>query len=178
MAAVKSTRKQIKTELQLDKLKAFDKPYDVKVHYSSGLYIRVGVSGLKSYRWDRGRNQKPRHITYGHYPALPLKEARDQHEKLQERYRDGAVVEINTDVPKTIKELSEIFYAGRIVPNRKRPRTVKQVLDHDILPFIGSMKIKSMNTMLVHTLVNKVIERGAAAHAGRVLAIVVADSRQ
>ena len=109
MAAVKSTRKPIKTELQLDKLKAFGKPYDVKVHYLSGLYIRVGVSGLKSYRWDRGRNQKPRHITYGHYPALPLKEARDQHEKLQERYRDGAVVEISSDVPKTIKELSEIF---------------------------------------------------------------------
>lgn len=170
MATSKPT--PIKTELQLSKLKPSDKPFDVRVHYSSGLFVRVGTSGVKSFRWDRGRGQKPRIITYGQHPTISLKEARDTHEQLQQQYKEGVAVEINIDEPKTVQELSERFYAGRIVPNRKRPESVKQVLEHDILPYIGSLRLEAVTTMTVLSQVKRVIDRGSVQHAGKVLAIL------
>lgn len=164
--------KPITTDLHLGKLKPKDKPYNVKVAHSSGLYVRIGKSGVKSYRWDRGRGQKPRHITYGQFPTLSVKAARGRHEDMQQQHRDGAICEISADLPETVQELSKVFYEGRIVPNRKRPGTVRQVLDHDILPFIGSMKLNVVSTMVIHNVVSKVIDRGAVAHAGRVLSII------
>jgi hypothetical protein len=158
----------IKTDLQLDKLKPADKTYDVKVYFTSGLYVRVGKSGVKSFRWDRGRGQKPRHITYGQYPSLSLQKAKQQHDKPKQQYKDGIAGGIDADEPKTIEELAEVFYAERIVPVRKRPEPVRQILDHDILPAIGSMKLASVNTMVVRRVVRQVVERGATAHAGTV----------
>ncbi len=164
--------KAIKNDLQLGKLKRKDKAFTVKVANTSGLYVRIGPSGVKSYRWDRGKGQKPRHITYGRYPSMSVKDARNKHEKTQEQYRDGVMCEVSADLPKTIQELADVFYEGRIVPNRKRPEIVLQVLDHDVLPFVGSMKLDLVNTMVIHSLVSKVVDRGATVHAGRVLAIL------
>ena len=52
MVAKKSTtpRKPIKTQLQFDKLKPSDKPYDVKVADTSGLVVRVSKTGIKAVR--------------------------------------------------------------------------------------------------------------------------------
>ena len=164
--------KPINTDLQLDNLKPAEKVYGVKVGYTSGLYVRVGKSGVKSFRWDRGRGQKPRHITYGQYPALSLQKAKQQHDKLKQQYKDGIAGGIDADEPKTIEELAKIFYAERIVPVRKRPESVRQILDHDILPAIGTMKLATVKTLVVRRVVRQVVERGATAHAGTVLSIM------
>lgn len=164
--------KPIKTELQLQRLRPGEKQFDIAVANSPGLVVRVGVSGKKSFRWDRGRGQKPRIITYGQFPEVSLKEARDEHAKTREKHQEGTMGQIQADAPKTINELAEVFYADRIVPVRKRPEIVRQVLDHDILPVIGSMKLNAVSTMVVRQVVKKVVDRGAKVHAGRVLAIM------
>lgn len=79
-------RKPISTELQLDKLKASSKPYDVRVANVSGLVVRVGTSGSKSFRWDRGRGYKPRIINHGKFPSISLKKARDLHERAKQQH--------------------------------------------------------------------------------------------
>jgi len=70
MAVVMSTRKSIKTELQLKKLKATGKSYDVRVPYSSGLNIRVDVSEVNSSRWDRGSDKQPWYVSCDHSPVI------------------------------------------------------------------------------------------------------------
>jgi len=167
-----TNNKPITTELQLQRLKPSTKQFDVAVAIAPGLVVRVGVSGKKTFRWDRGRGQKPRIITYGQSPELSLKQARDAHEKVRQQFKDGAIGQLEAGTPKTITELAELFYKDRIVPVRKRPEIVRQVLDHDILPVIGSMRITSVSTMIVRQVVKKVVDRGATVHAGRVLAIM------
>ena len=172
MTAKNSTLKPITTELQLKKLNPSDKVYDVRVAHCPGLYVRVGKSGIKSFRWDRGRGQKPRHITHGTFPALSLKQAKQAQEKARQQHVDGVIEELAADVPKTINALAETFYSDRIVPKRKRPEAVRQVLDHDILPLIGKMKPSSVSAAAVRKVVRVVVDRGATVHAGRVLAIL------
>ncbi len=163
--------KSISTEAQLKNLKPKDKPYDVTVANVPGLYVTVGKKS-KSYRWNRGTGHKPRKITYGQYPMMSLKQAREAHEKAQLQHQQGTLGVTIPDKPKTITELAERFYQERIVPIRTRPEAVRQVLDHDVIPVIGSLKLEAVSPITVRHVVTTVVTRGAATHAGRVLAIM------
>ena len=171
MTAKNSTRKSITTELQLQKLKASGKTFDVKVANNPGLYVRVGKKS-KSFRWDRGRGQTPRHITYGQFPDISLKQATTLHDKTRQSHSAGLIEEIDMDAPKTVAELAEVFYSDRIVPKRRRPEMVRQVLDHDIIPVIGKLPLSTVNTLAVRRTVKVMVDRGAKSHAGRCFAIL------
>jgi len=67
-----AARIPIKTELQLSKLKAGPKPYDVPVSIAPGMVVRVSPAGRKTYRWDRGYGHKPRIVGYGNFPSTRL----------------------------------------------------------------------------------------------------------
>ena len=174
MASNNSTRKPISTELQLKKLKATEKTYDVKVADASGLILRVSKTGTKSFRWDRGGKHKPRIVTHGTYPSLSLKEAREAHQKARQRHVDGTLElsVITVEAPKTVNDLAMMFYEDRIVPKRKRPDIVQAILRKDILPFIGGMRLASVTPLVSRDVVKKVVDRGATNHAGKVLAII------
>lgn len=192
MTTKNSTRKLLATELQLrnltlEKIKRENikdeddvqkklklqnrKTFDVKVANSPGLYVRVGKQS-KSFRWDRGRGQTPRHITHGKFPDISLKQARDLHSKARESHSAGLIEEVDVDAPKTVAELAEAFYSDRIVPKRRRPEIVRQVLDHDILPAIGNLPLSAVNTLAVRRTVKVMVDRGARSHAARCLAIL------
>jgi integrase len=164
-------RKPITTELQLNKLKSSGKPYDVSVANVSGLVVRVGASGTKSFRWDRGRGYKPRIITYGKFPSISLKKARDLHEKKKQQHSDGVIVTHESMIRKVV-DLAELFYSDRILIQLKRPEAVRQVLDHDILPAIGRMQLQSVTTMVCRKVVKDVVDRGAKVHANKVLVVL------
>ena len=164
-------RKRITTELQLDKLKSTGKPFDVSVANVSGLVVRVGASGSKSFRWDRGRGYKPRIITYGKFPSISLKKARDLHERTKQQHLDGVIEARESEIRK-VAELAELYYSDRIKPHLKRPEAVRQVLDHDILPAIGRMQLPSVTTMKCRNVVKDVVNRGATVHANKVLVIL------
>jgi integrase len=165
-----ASRKPIKTELQLSKLKPERNSYDVAVATAPGMTVRVSPRGRKSFRWDRGRGHSPRIVTYGSYPGISLTDVSKQHEKTRQRHEDGVDVAYGVEVPKTVSELAEAFYSERIVPHRKRPENVRRTLDTDIIPILGRMRLRSVSTPAVRTMVRKVVERGSPVQAGKVLA--------
>jgi integrase len=162
--------KSISTELQLRRLPLSSKRYDVKIANVSGLVARIGRS--KSFRWDRGAGNRPRIVTYGKFPDISLKQARDRHEKARERHSQGIIGEIDATAPKIVSELAEVFYSDRILPTRRRPEIVRQVLDHDVIPSIGKLKLTAVNTLAVRRTVKVMVDRGAKSHAARCLAIM------
>jgi integrase len=165
-----SNSKPISTDLQLRKLKPSSNRYDVKVANVPGLVVRVGRT--KAFRWDRGAGNKPRIITYGKFPEISLKQAREMHEKARERHSAGILEETEATAPKTVAELAEVFYADRIVPTRKRPEIVRQVLDADVIPAIGKLKLSAVNTLAVRRSVKAIVDRGSPSQAARVLAVL------
>lgn len=160
----------IKTELQLSKLAAASRTYEVGVATAPGLVVRVSPKGRKTYRWDRGRGRSPRIITYGSFPSLSLADARKEHEKAKRRHQDGVLHPIAPDMPKNVSQLAAVFYRDRIAPHRKRPEDVRRTLDNDILPALGKMPLRAVTALAVRSVVRNVIERDAKVHAGKVLA--------
>lgn len=161
----------IKTDLQLRALKPREKTYDVNFANIAGLVIRVTPKGNKSFRWDRGSKHKPRIITYGHYPALSIKQVRSLHEEKQQQHKAGTLGVACTEEVKNIKDLAEKYYLSK-VNTLKRPDVIRQVLDKDIIPVIGNTKLNIVTPLVISNTVDIVIQRGAKSHAGRVLSIL------
>ena len=176
----------IVTDLQLRKLRPASKTYDVKVANVPGLIVRVGKTGSKSFRWDRGGKHKPRIITHGAYPAISLKEARQLHDKAKLQHALGTLqleaakksLVANkpsmgvTDTPKTVRDLAEMFYVDYVTANHKRPEIARRVFDVDILPIIGEMKLLAVTPLTVRAVIKIVVDRGATVYARRVLTLL------
>ncbi|WP_419605087.1 Arm DNA-binding domain-containing protein, partial [Thiolapillus sp.] len=139
----------IRTELQLARLRPGAKRVDVPVSIAPGLYVRIFPSGRKTFRWDRGSGHKPRIITYGSFPDMSLAAAIDTHRKNKKKHREGIAVDVHAANANTVAELAELFYSRRIVPHRKRPDVVRDVLDRDILPSIGRAKVTAITPAII-----------------------------
>ncbi len=163
-------RNPIKTDLQLSKLQPpASGYYDVPVAIAPGMVVRVYATGTKTYRWDRGAGYKPRIISYGSYPTVNLKAASEEHDKVKQRHKDGVDLAMGGEVPKTVAELAELFYRDRVLPVRKVPGNVRRTLDTDILPALGRLRLRSVTTLAIRSMVRKVVLRGAESQAGTVL---------
>ena len=163
-------RNPIKTDLQLSKLQPPASGYfDVPVAIAPGMVVRVYATGTKTYRWDRGAGLKPRIVTFGSYPTVSLKAACDEHDKLKQRHKDGVDLTMGGEAPKTVAELAELFYRDRILPVRKVPTNVRRTLDTDILPALGRLRLRSVTTLAIRSMVRRVVLRGAESQAGTVL---------
>lgn len=69
-------RVRVSSQADLDALEVQPFVYDVAVGH--GLSVRVGKT-VKSFRWPRGGNHKPRVITYGNEHTMTLDEAKAEH---------------------------------------------------------------------------------------------------
>ena len=155
------------------------KPKSKRTEYADtgcrGLRLRVEPSGRKSFVWYYQDHGKNRVLTLGRYgkgeDRLTLKQARKALEKAKEKRTDGVTVAPAADIPKDVEELAERFYTQRILPHRKRPDTVRQILDHDIIPVLGKRKLRSLTAPIVAEMIEGVVNRGAQTHAGSVLSI-------
>lgn len=162
----------VTTDKQIQSLKPLaNKSYDATCSNVPGLTVRVFKSGIKSFRYDRGKGYKPRTVTYGRFPQMSLNQARSLHEKTKQCHQDGTL-NILYDAPSTIKELANDWYNHSVINTRTRPEAVSQVLNHDIIPTIGAIKIRSITALHVRSVIGQIINRGAATHAGKVLAII------
>ncbi len=170
MASTNSTA--ITTAAQLKALKPKPSRYEIADKGATGLRIRVLTSGRKIFIWRIRSGTSQKLITIGEYPEMTLAQARMKLDKLKEQHADNALITGKRKAPGTVNELAEEFYTKRILPHRKRPDVVRQVLDADVLPQIGSRKLTTVMPTDITYLIEKVVDRGATTHAGKVLAIV------
>ena len=103
------------TDAFIKYLKPQEKRYEIPDKGCSGLCIRVGKSGKKSFIWyyEDSETGKRKMLTLGRYgkgdTELSLAEARQALETTKIKHNAG---ELNTvsDTPKTVSELCDIFY--------------------------------------------------------------------
>jgi len=156
----------------LNNLKPSDKRFEIADKACPGLRLRVQPTGTKSFIWYYKVNGKMKAVVLGKYPALKLADARKALASAKEKREEGISLVPAANTPVTVSDLAERFYERRIKPKRRRPEAVRQVLDHDILNKIGNRKLKMVTAPMLTDVVETVVDRGAAAHAGKVLAII------
>nr|HIL75273.1 site-specific integrase [Rhodospirillales bacterium] len=166
------------TDAFIKHLKPQASRYEVADNACTGLRVRVGTTGKKTFVWlySDPDTKKLKRLTLGRYGTgddqLTLSTARKALETAKIKLDAGELHTIKTSAPKTVSELCEVFYKDRILPHRRSPEAVKQVIDHDIIPTIGSKNITTLSTVAVVACVQVVVNRGATTHAGKVTAIL------
>ena len=163
------------TTKYLDNLKFAPKRFEIADPGAKGLRLRVSPGGTKTFIWYYRDGAKIRRLTLGQYgdgdDTLTLAKARQKLITTKSRLNNGIKPHAESaNAPRTVTDLCEFFYKRRIEGIRKRPDVVRQVLDHDIIPIIGTRRISSITPPTLARVVDKVVDRGAAVHANKVLA--------
>jgi integrase len=161
----------------LNNLKPEPKRFEIPDRGARGLRLRVSPGGTKTFVWLYRDGKATRRVTIGQYGdkdgQITLAKARKKLADLKDNLRAGVKPHASGEgVPKTVTELFEAFYKRRILSTRKRPDVIRQVLDHDIIPVIGNRRLTTITTTTLVGVVDKVVDRGAKAHAGRVLSTI------
>jgi hypothetical protein len=161
----------------LDNLKSEPKRFEIPDRGAKGLRLRVSPGGAKTFVWLYRDGKTTRRVTIGQYGdrdgQITLAKARKKVVELKDNLRAGIKPHASGEgTPKTVTELFEAFYKRRILNIRKRPDIIRQVLDHDIIPIIGNRRLSTITTTTLVGVVDKVVDRGAKAHAGRVLSTI------
>jgi integrase len=165
------------TTKYLDNLKFAPKRFEIADPGAKGLRLRVSPGGTKTFIWYYRDGAKIRRLTLGLYgygeDRLRLDKARQKINTTKARLNDGIKPHAESaNAPRTVTDLCEFFYQRRIEGIRKRPDVVRQVLDHDIIPVIGTRRISSITPPTLARVIDKVVDRGATVHANKVLGIL------
>ncbi len=154
-----------------------------------GLQLRVRKTAdgssrtwLFRYKW---RKEEWVRVTLGHFPALPLADARASAIKLRRALADGidprrarasrriaTVTHDAAPAPHTMGHLAEEFMERYVRPNRKRPEDAQWLLSRDILREWSDRDARSITPREVVDLLDSIVDRGAPVLANRTARIL------
>lgn len=166
------------TDLQVKKLPPRDKRYEVLD--GNGLFVRVTHTGHKSwvFRYRFGDEQKPRRMTLGNYPLMPLAKAREMHalamQELEKGIDPGATaknLKAQRKAEPTFKDLLDEFWEMEL---SKSPtaKERKRLVEKDALPSWASRKVSSIKRRDAVVLLDDVRER-APITANRLQGVLI-----
>lgn len=163
------------TDIKCKSAQPKEKPY--KLFDGGGLYLDVKPNGSKYWRLKYRYQKKEKLLSFGVYPRVSLKEAREKREEAQklldsgkdpsvEKKREKALAQQNA--VNTFEAIAREWYVNRA--DSWKPRYAKEVitrLENDIFPHLGSLPIKDIEPPLLLEVIRKVEKRGAPDLAKR-----------
>lgn len=151
---------------------------DVAVADTPGLSLRLNADGSKTWtgRYRRQSDGKQRRTTIGPYPAVGLAEARQRFRAIQNEVSTGidpvAVKQARREAG-TFAETAE-NWMRRVGKDKAEAaqHDDRLLLNKNILPIIGEMKLAEISRRDAERVVDAVIERGALVRANRTLTLM------
>jgi len=154
------------SEMDVRKLKPKDKRY-VKAD-EKGLYIEVYTNGTKAWRFRHTSGGERTKISIGTYPEITLSEARSICEKMRRRAAHGEPLKEKKEP--TFAEITEEWIETKLKPTLSKghiDKTLVRIKRH-ILPEVGEMEMKEVNSAVVLGLCRKIEAAGTIETAHRV----------
>lgn len=158
--------------------KALPGERDYKLTDSGGLHLFVTTKGGKSWRLKYRFGGKEKLLTFGQYPQIPLREARDLRDAAKRQLRDNRDPSIEARKQKllaqsaagaTFKVVAERWYAAQLGRWSKVNATkIDQALKRDVFPAIGALPLGDIDGPTVLALLRKIERRGAIDSAKRI----------
>ena len=168
------------TDTALKNAKPKEKKY--KLSDEKGLYVLVLPTGGKYFQFDYAFAKKRKTISFGVYPEVTLREAREEHAIARKQIDQGIDP---SDARKAKKHSlyinsSNSFYeiASQWFEKNKSkwsPKYAKEKwhkLEMDIFPYMGARPINNITTQELLSIINKIEARGAIETAHRTKNIV------
>jgi len=144
------------------------------VNEGNGFCLRVSPQGTKTWFYRYKFNGKDKWLTIGHFPAMGVAEARKCFNEFWEMRSSGQdpeeiVTERQIQKNNTIQTLITEWYNNYIVKHRKQPQQIKQQIDADIIPLLGTIELSKLHTRDITKALDIIVKRGAPVHANKVL---------
>lgn len=167
------------TDVFVRNAKPKDKPY--RLFDGSGLYIEVTPSGGKYWRLKYRFDAKEKRLSFGVYPEVTLKEARDRRDESRRLLRSGvdpretqkaeqsARADADTNSFEVIAR--EWFSKHSAVWAKGHSSKVIGRLERDVFPFLGSEAISTITAPKLLGVLRRVELRGAIESAHRILQV-------
>ena len=165
------------TDRAIANLKATGK---IHKHFDGGgLYVHVSPSGGKLRRLAYRFGGKEKLLSFGSYPAITLKRAREKREEAKTLLAEGIDPgEHKKEATKIAEELTQNTFENIArewhakFSERWEPKNAKKILvrmEKDIFPFIGSMSITTIKPKELLTVIRRIEARGAVEYAHRTM---------
>ncbi len=165
------------TDRAIANLKATGK---IHKHFDGGgLYVHVSPSGGKLWRMAYRFGGKEKLLSFGSYPAITLKRAREKREEAKTLLAEGIDPgEHKKEVTKIAEELTQNTFENIArewhakFSERWEPKNARKILirmEKDIFPFIGSMSITTIKPKELLTVIQRIEARGAVEYAHRTM---------
>ncbi|MGE3303748.1 MAG: tyrosine-type recombinase/integrase [Hyphomonadaceae bacterium] len=168
------------TQAQIEQAPPALKPY--KLADTGGLYVFVTPSGGRLFRMDFHFGKTRQTISFGRYPFISLKAARQMRDKAHEALQDGrnpaadkqAKKKANVAAAQAMRAAPTFAEAARAWIDANRPdwspqyaRVVKNRIEGDLITEFGSKRMGEVRPEDVEAALKKVRERGVSETAFR-----------
>jgi len=158
------------TDAKCRSAKAKERPY--KLFDRNGLHLFITPRGYKSWRWKYRFERREKQLTFGPYPDLSLRDARERCDaaaKILRSGRDPARTKhaIDPDALKfeTVAREWHEKQRGRWKP--KHAADVMASLEREVFPSLGQSEIRSITPRQIRGILMAIQDRGAIETAHR-----------
>ena len=168
------------TDTYIRSLKAADK--EQKHFDGGGLYLSIPKTGKKLWRMAYRFNQKTKLLSFGEYPVVSLKDARDRREEAKKLLANGidpgarkkaAKEEQLSEINDTFQSVALEWYETRTTDFTEKHRgTVMYRMEKYIFPHIGNEHIARMEAPEILAVVKPLEHKGQNETARRILQII------
>ncbi len=141
-----------------------------------GLTFTLSAKGTASWVFRYRLGGKQRELTIGNYPTITLKKARELANEARTKVAQGIDVarekqeqRIALAAAGTVKQLCDEYYERTVLGRVKRPDIIKGMLDNDLIPKLGRLRIAEVKPIDVDAMIRGIVDRGALIMANRVL---------
>lgn len=147
-----------------------------RVYDSRGLYIEISKIGSKVWRWKYHFEGKEKRLTFGPWPDVSLKDAREKSNEARTQLRQGidpgSGNRQKENAQRTFKSLATEWMDGRLaVWSQRHTENVVERLVANVYPMIGNMPITQIEPVDILKTVKTIENRGALEVARRVLGV-------
>lgn len=150
---------------------------DYKLTDGQGLYVVIKVDGTKYFRFDFTYGGKRKSTSFGVYPKVSLKEAREKREEARELLSKN----INPISAKKIKRASESLTLEMVINEwlelRAKSSSVATVIQNrrmlnNITNWLGNVSIKDIKRIDIINILEKIQNKGVIETAHRLLSLM------
>jgi integrase len=178
LASAKGSASMKFTDRSILNLKAKSERYITWRDGGGGLGVRVSPQNRKTFVYMYRANGKPRMMSLGTYPSLPLAEAHKKHGEavaMLAKGIDPAKLDVQAKIEArralTLRALAADYLEKWAKPRKRSWKEDQRMLEKDVLPIWGSMKAEQVTRRDVIALLDELAERAPIA-ANRTLAVM------
>ena len=149
-----------------DRTKPADKRIDYFDSKTTGLFLRMSPTGVRSFAVLFGPEKKRVLMTLGRYPRLSLARARTLAIEIMTRVEAGE--DPRHGGAMTVADIVRLYIDQHVRPKLRSAKAVERRLSKNMLPVIGSVALADLHKRDVHRVIQPIIARGKQVEAARV----------